>query len=372
MTDEIGASSSRRVRRTVASVVAACVLAGAALAIWITVAGRPPAAGNAARVPTATAAVTRGSVTQWLRFPGTYGFDGAYAVVHQGAPGILTAAAQPGSTLGRGAVLYAVDNQAARLLFGDVPAYRSFETAMTEGPDVRQLEQNLVDLGMDPQHQITVDSRFTAATSAAIRRWQASWGLSIGNRTGELPLGQVIFLPVALRVGRVAAPVGAAVAPNDTVLAATSTARMVTAEVSADRQAVVEIGDEVMVTLPGAVAVRGTILRSGRVANVAEQNDSGRPVGPATVTVTIGITVPAGTPDLDQASVLVSIAASVRENVLLVPVAALLARSGGGYQVRLASGQFIEVEPGLFDEATGKVEVSGELSAGDLVEVPVS
>jgi hypothetical protein len=40
--------------------------------------------------------------------------------------------------------------------------------------------------------------------------------------------------------------------------------------------------------------------------------------------------------------------------------------------VRLASGDYLEVRPGLFDEATGKVEVSGELKVGDLVEVPVT
>ena len=68
---------------------------------------------------------------------------------------------------------------------------------------------------------------------------------------------------------------------------------------------------------------------------------------------------------------LVAIATNVRENVLLVPVAALLARPGGGYQVRLESGALVEVRPGLFDDATGKVEVSGDLNVGDLVQVPV-
>jgi len=143
----------------------------------------------------------------------------------------------------------------------------------------------------------------------------------------------------------------------------------VTAEVSADRQALVAVGDEVMVSLPSGAPVPGTILRVGRVATVDEQNDGQS--GPASVTIVVGVTPPPGTPDLDQAPVLVAIAANVRENVMLVPVAALLARPGGGYQVRLASGTFVEVRPGLFDDATGKVEVSGALNVGDLVEVPV-
>jgi hypothetical protein len=140
-----------------------------------------------------TAPVTRGTVTQRVRIPGTYGFDGAYTVVHQGPPGIVTATAAPGATVERGGILYAVDNRAVRLLYGDLPAYRDFGPGMTDGSDVRQLEQNLVDLGLGGQ--ITVDDRFTAATGAAVRQWQAAWGLPAAERTGTLPLGQVVFLP---------------------------------------------------------------------------------------------------------------------------------------------------------------------------------
>jgi hypothetical protein len=58
--------------------------------------------------------------------------------------------------------------------------------------------------------------------------------------------------------------------------------------------------------------------------------------------------------------------------VLLVPVAALLARPGGGYQVRLESDQYVPVEPGLFDSVSGTVEVTGALTAGQHVKVPAS
>ena len=59
-----------------------------------------------------------------------------------------------------------------------------------------------------------------------------------------------------------------------------------------------------------------------------------------------------------------------RKNVLLVPVTALLARPGGGYQVRLASGGNVAVTPGLFDSTNGTVEVTGQVSVGQQVEVP--
>jgi peptidoglycan hydrolase-like protein with peptidoglycan-binding domain len=354
-----------------AGAVAVTLLAAAGFAVWFAISSKPQAAGSASNVPTATAPVTRGTVTQRVRIPGTYGFDGHYSVVHQAAPGILTAAAEPGATVERGGVLYSVDNRAIRLLYGDLPAYRDFGLGMADGPDVSQLEQNLVDLGLDPFGQITVDNHFSAATDSAIRRWQASWGGPAADRTGALSLGQVAFAPFAVRVSRVEVAVGAAVGTNEPVLAGTSTTRVVTAQVGADRQAMVEVGDEVMVSLPSGAPISGTILRIGRVATVDEQNDAGR-TGPATITIIVGVTPPAGTPDLDQAPVLVAIATNVRENVLLIPVAALLARPGGGYQVRLVSGSFIEVRPGVFDETTGKVEVSGALNVGDLVEVPVS
>jgi len=119
--------------------------------------------------------------------------------------------------------------------------------------------------------------------------------------------------------------------------------------------------------------VKGKVLRVGKVAVAQESGDGNEQRGPqgATLTVVIGVTVPEGSPDLDQAPVQVSISSQTKQNVLLVPVVALLAKPGGGYRVRLSSGSYVEVELGLFDEAQGKVEVTGNLNVGDLVEVPV-
>ena len=70
---------------------------------------------------------------------------------------------------------------------------------------------------------------------------------------------------------------------------------------------------------------------------------------------------------------LVAIVSARHAGVLLVPVTALLARPGGGYQVRLADRSFVQVQPGLFDDSTGSVEVSGSgLHEGLQVEVPAS
>ncbi|NIR34535.1 MAG: peptidoglycan-binding protein, partial [Actinobacteria bacterium] len=46
-----------------------------------------------------------------------------------------------------------------------------------EGPDVRQLEQALVDLGYDPDGALTVDEDFTGFTATVVERWQEDVGI---------------------------------------------------------------------------------------------------------------------------------------------------------------------------------------------------
>jgi peptidoglycan hydrolase-like protein with peptidoglycan-binding domain len=364
------ATSGSGLRRAGAAAVVA-VLALAVLAVGLAVLRRPRPAVPAPQLSTATAPVTRGTVTQRIQIAGVLGFDGTYRVAHQGQAGILTSVAQPGAVVRRGGVLYRVDNQPVRLLFGTLPAYRDLAAGMPDGPDVHQLEQNLAALRLDPGR---VDQRFTGATAAAIRRWQARWGLPAWQRTGALPLGAVVFAPAALRIGQVPAVVGTSVAPDAPVLTATSTRRVVTGRLPADRQNLVHTGDKVRVTVSGANApVPGTVVRVGRVAATPEPDqgaDGGSQPATVTVTVTVRADLPAGGPDLDRAPAQLAITTAAHRNALLVPVVALLPASGDGYQVRLASGEHVRVRPGLFDSTAGTVEVTGELTVGQSVQVP--
>jgi hypothetical protein len=93
-----------------------------------------------------------------------------------------------------------------------------------------------------------------------------------------------------------------------------------------------------------------------------------------TVTVTIALdSTPAGA-TFDQAPVNVNITTQTVDNVLAVPVNALLALQGGGYGVDVVTGKtshLAEVTTGL--TANTLIQVSGSgLSAGTLVEVPSS
>ena len=374
MTADAGRLRDRRIGRGAGVAAAAVVVAAAALGIGRAVLVRPPAAEPQAQVSTGTAAVTRGTVTERVQVSGQLGYDGAFTVGYQGVPGVLTSAAAPGSTVDRGGQLYAVANRPTRLLLGTVPAYRDFAPGMTDGPDVAELEQNLAALGMRPG---TVDQHFTASTADAVRRWQASWGLPSGQRTGALPLGSVTFSPAPVRVADVRVPVGGVVDGGADVLSATSTTRVVSAQLSVDQQRLVHVGDQVQVSLTGLAAMPGVVTRVGRVAVAPSPaqgggGGGGGQSGPATVTVTIGVTPPAAAADLDQAPVLVAIATESHRDVLLVPVVALMARPGGGYQVRLASGEAVQVQPGLFDSTASTVEVTGDLRVGQQVQVPAS
>jgi peptidoglycan hydrolase-like protein with peptidoglycan-binding domain len=338
-------------------------------AAWLAVNSSSHPAGPAApAVSTTTAPVTRGDASDRVEISATLGYDGTYQVRNQLPPGILTAVAAAGSVISRGGQLFAVSGTSARLLYGAVPAYRDFITGMTDGPDVQELEQNLSALGDRPG---PVDNHFSAATAEAVRRWQAARGLPAAQRTGQLRLGEVVFLPSAVRAGQDATGPGDTVGPGAPVLSGTSTTQVVTAPVNADQRYLVHVGDQVRVALPGGAPVSGTILRIGQVATTPQGGN-----GPATVPVTISLQLPGDAGDLDQAPAQVSITVEVHRGVLLVPVTALLAKPGGGYQVRVRAGdawQLVDVQPGLYDDATGEVEVSGAgLSEGMTVEVPAT
>ncbi|MGR6318244.1 peptidoglycan-binding protein [Micromonospora soli] len=364
-------------RRGASTVVAVAVAAPLAAGVAYAAHSGPNAPDTpAAAVAIGTAKVTQGTLSERVQVGGVLGYAGSYTIDHHGAPGILTAGPDSGDTIGRGGVLYRVADTPVRLLLGSVPAYRDFRYGMSDGPDVRQLERNLVALGFDPYHRITVDRHFSAATATAIRRWEASWGRPAYQRTGRLTQGQVLFLPTPLRVTQLQIRVGGTVGPGTTVLSGTSTDRAVTAQLDTAQRSSVHTGDQVEVGLPDADPIPGRVTAVGEVATAPSADGGNGPQQPAnpdtaTVPLTIAVRLPRGS-GLDQAPVTVDIVTGTRRNVLLVPIAALLARPGGGYQVRLAGGVAVQVEPGNFDESTGQVEIVRGLTAGQTVEVPAS
>jgi peptidoglycan hydrolase-like protein with peptidoglycan-binding domain len=237
---------------------------------------------------------------------------------------------------------------------------------MPPGEDVRQLERNLTALGLT---ELTVDTRFTSATASAVRRWQRRLGLV---PTGRLALGAVVFEPHAVRVVAVPTPVGARVSGGP-VLRVSSMRRVVTVALPTARQRSVRVGGTVVVTLPDGRGATGRVEAVGRVARPDQPRLGGEP-GDATVIVTVTLRRPRAAGDVDQAPVQVAITTATCRGVLAVPVTALTGADGGGYEVVVARGaarRRVAVVPGLFDELTGLVEVTGDgLAEAMRVEVP--
>jgi peptidoglycan hydrolase-like protein with peptidoglycan-binding domain len=400
-------SSRRRVRAGLLAGVLVLVVAGGGWAVARGgLLGRSAAATPTPEVPTGTAMVARTEVVERQQVAGTLGYGDSVTVVGQsqggggssgagaggsGAGGggqtqggVVTRVAAVGAVVGRGQALYEVDGHPVPLWYGTRPAWRAFQLGMTDGPDVRQLEANLVALGFDPDRAITVDRHYSWATAAAVKRWQQASGRA---RTGTVPLGQVMFLPGPIRLATVTATVGAPVPAGTAILTASSTRPLVTVALDPAMQQLVRRGDRVEVTLPDGKTTRGTVWTVSRVAtqpstgsgqNGSQEpgqsgNGSGNGSGQATVQVTIRLATPRAAKGLDQAPVQVAITTQVHNGVLAVPISALLAQPGGGYAVQLVGSdrRRVAVRIGLFDETAGLVEVAGAgLAEGATVEVP--
>lgn len=341
---------------------------------------RPPARAGAG----ATSTVERRTLVERESVDGTLGYAGTRSVLHRlsgggpegsATPGTVTWLAASGSVVRPGGVLYRVDEEPVVLMDGTVPAYRRLAEGVRRGPDVRQLERNLTALGFGAG--VTVDSRFTAATAAAVRRWQRSLGL---RRTGAVELGRVVFLSGVRRVGERKAAVGATVAGGGEVLATSSTRRVVEVELEVSKQSLVRRGGRVRVTLPGGDEAGGRIASVGRAARTKggaggddEGGGSGQDEQEPVIDVTIALSSARGTHGLDRAPVTVDLASRVERRALSVPVTALLAQPGGRYAVELVGRdgkrRTVAVETGFF--ADGYVAVSGRgLRPGMRVAVP--
>ncbi len=345
-----------------AGVVTVAAVAAGTLAAAARTPDADGAAPPASAAPTATAAVERGTLRASVRVAGTLGFT-AERTLRGGRAGTVTRAAEPGRTYRRGQVLYAVDLRPVPLLVGDVPLFRRLATG-SRGADVRELERNLVALGHARGLGLTVDRRYTAATAAAVRRWQAALGVP---RTGVVEPGDAVVAPGAVRVRSAAVAVGETVAPGGPVATATSTRRGVLVDLAVGKASYAVVGAPVTVTLPTGATVAGTVTRVGTEATGGD--DQGDGSGSTTVPVEVTLTgrVPAR---FTTAPVDVDLVAQERRGVLSVPVEALLSTSGG-FAVTVVEGgavRQVPVRTGLF--ARGRVEVTGDLRPGDRVEVP--
>jgi peptidoglycan hydrolase-like protein with peptidoglycan-binding domain len=281
-----------------------------------------------------------------------------------------------GQVIARGHSLFALSGQPTALLYGSVVPSRAFVAGMSAGWDVAELNANLEALGYASGRS---GDTFSSATEAAIRAFQSAQGMTA---TGELPLGSVVFERGPVRVTSVIPEVGASVTPGP-VLGITSTVAQVSIALSAAEQSSVKVGDRVSISLPNNQTTPGVVSSVGTVAKSPSNKggggggggENGEEGGP-TIEVDVTPSDPNATGHLDEAPVTVSITTASVANALVVPIDALLALAGGRYALEVSEGGVHHLEAvtlGLFDDAEGLVQVSGQsVSAGQHVVVPAT
>ena len=356
------------------------MLAGAAVLVTITgvvvvVSSADQASPAAQKLPADTAKVEKGELSSMVSLDGTLTYrarpDGSpYSAINR-ASGTYTELPENGDKVRCGGELYRVDDDPVLLLCGTVPAYRALH-AGDEGPDVRQLNRNLHQLGYDADAGVGIDpddNDFTWETHWALEKLQDDKGFDV---TGSLGIDDAVFLPDPVRISKVSGEVGGAARPGAPVAQATSDTLQVQVDLEATQQAEVKKGDLARITLPSNTSVTGKVERLGRVAQAPEGKDDA--AAAATIPAYIGLDQPAKASGLDRAPVQVEITTRGVENVLSVPVMALVGKAGAGFAVEVVSDggqrELVAVKLGLFDTTGGRVQVEGDLRAGDRVAVP--
>jgi peptidoglycan hydrolase-like protein with peptidoglycan-binding domain len=340
---------------------------------------------------TTTAPVEVRTLTQTERVDGTLDFGEAHGLA-AGVAGTVTAVAADGSIVDRGGTLFSIDRHPTVLLVGDVPLYRDLTQGIDDGPDVAQLEENLAALGYTDDGAMVVDEHFDGSTSDAVEAWQEALGV---EATGAVTRADAVFLPGPARIDTGSLEPGASVQAGATVVQYTAATRVVRAQLETTQADLVQAGDKVTITLPDGTEMAGTVATIAATATTddgttgseatgegetgsgsgAQGEGSGTESDTATIDVTISLDDPAAAQAYTTASVDVELTGRQAEDVLAVPVTALLALAGGGYALDVpqddGTTRLIPVEPGLY--ADGYVEVSGDgISEGTEVVVAES
>lgn len=362
------AQPSGRRRRAEVVVLVLVVLAAGAGSAWAAGAFGPPGSSGTGQgaPPPATQPVVLEDLSSQVPVTATLEYADSYTVRGHGG-GTLTSLPSAGQVIGQGQALYQVDNGSpVALLYGPVPAWRTLDEGLA-GADVTQLNHDLVALGYanGPDIGALGWDYFSWETAYGVQQLEEHLGVS--SPPGSLPLGSVVFEPGAIRVTNLLGSLGGPAAGP--VLSATSDRHVVTIALSTAQESEVAAGDAVTVTLPDGASTPGRVSAVGTVASGTASN--------ATVQVTVTLAHPQAAGNLDRAPVTVYITtASSHGPVLAVPVAALQAQSSGGYAVEVVGAgntrRQVPVTPGIFDDNSGMVQVTGALTPGELMVVPAT
>jgi peptidoglycan hydrolase-like protein with peptidoglycan-binding domain len=365
---------ARTRRRIIATGIATAVVAAAGTALAVQPWSNDEGDTSTERRPHSTVPVKRTSLASGLHLDGELGHKPADEITAQGR-GTFTRLPKNGDHVRVGESLYEIDAQPVVLFRGSRPFWRVLKKGMSDGPDVKVLERNLTDLGYANAAGLTVDEKFTDATAEAVERWQKALGV---RQTGAVELGRVTVLPYGdVRVEEVVARPGAAAGSGGTVLKVTTTDVYATIKPEEDQLPQLPPGSRLTVQLDAGGSTQGQITSITRDTPVnGDGTGSGGPDDQAEPTVSIRLKdqkKAAAALRGGRVGVTVTVPKKKADNVLVVPVTALLAMTGGGYGVEVvrspaAEPELVPVEVGLI--VAGQAEVEGRLKEGDQVVIP--
>lgn len=346
-------------RRTVA--IASVVVIGAAIAGVLAAVGTGTSdADDGATRPTSgdrqLATVERRDMVRTTTLDGTVGRGDTSPLTLSGE-GTITRLPAVGDTVASGQILLEVDGAPVVLLAGDRPAWRELRSGMSDGEDVRQLEQALADLGYATS-SLVVDDEWTSATTASLKQLQDALGM---EDDGRLSLGELVFSPRTVRIASIGGHLGDRA--SDAAIEVTGEAQVIEVDVDTSDADLLTPGTTVTVELPNGDEVPGTVYSVG----APETGDGGGSL--PVVVVADGLDAVDGL-DVEIVMREVDVAGATA-----VPAAALLALAEGGYAVEIPDDtsptgtRLVAVELGTFDE-DGWVEVGGDVEPGDQVVVP--
>jgi Putative peptidoglycan binding domain len=180
-----------RLPRRVGAGVALVISITAIIAIVLAVQSPSPTSGaSGGSQASGATTVQRRDLVQTDTQAGTLSYAKPQTVYNR-LSGTITWLPAVGQRVDQGQALYKVSGQPVILMHGTTPAYRDLSGADSAGPDIFELNRDLVQLGFNPDG-IVVDDVWQPATTAAVDAFQQSLGEA---PTGVLSLGQIVFLP---------------------------------------------------------------------------------------------------------------------------------------------------------------------------------
>jgi peptidoglycan hydrolase-like protein with peptidoglycan-binding domain len=279
----------------------------------------------------------------------------------------VTRIATAGAAIAVGEAVYALDGRDVVLLLGTTPVYRALREG-DAGPDVAQLQTNLVALGFGGTPQIHTDGTFDHATTLAVKRWQAARHVETG---GVVRLGDVVVLPAAVRVTAAHAAIGAAVQPGSPMIDLASVDEVVKIDLDPGLAPSVHVGDPIRFSAPDGADIPGSIVSVG-APTVSDQGSGNGPPGQLVITAVAAPEDPAALAALDGAVLQSDVTTGTSPDTLAVPVAALVVLADGSFGVEVSAAgttHFVRVEPGIYDRTMVEIHADG-IAEGDQVVVP--